>query len=348
MSGSTALRPGPSSTMCSTPGAGRSKRRLGNAAYGSVMAGIPRGSRTGRLTPACQVARRDRRRPAPRDRDPRARRARPSGPRAPSRAACAPPITSRSPEPGARSRDGPPRLGLHEERAARAEREDRDDRVVELAQLTVAVRRDAVAAVAVVVERRPAQRHAVPSLERGAAPRASAGCGARLRAPCEAGEPRVVDHPVVHPAPALLPLDRARRARRAACRRRAASRTRSRPTQRSSSQVRVDGRVGIDARVRRCRAGRSGAAAPPMVPNTCSSPPGRGRGHGSASNELQLAGPPAIPEPGRRPRHRERGIVNDLPHDTVGQDRDPVTAQVHRIELRACSALMPRLPTNAP
>ena len=75
------------------------------------------------------------------------------------------------------------RLRLDEERAAGAEREDRDDRVVEPAQLAVAVRRDAVAPVAVVVERRArsAARRTGPRAR--PAPRRARG-GARWSARC--------------------------------------------------------------------------------------------------------------------------------------------------------------------
>ena len=165
-SGSTALRPGPSSTTCSTPGAGRSKRRLGKRGVADrswlQRARWRRASTTTATRPRCAV-----------------RRAATFGTACSHRSWVAPPITSRSPEPGARSRDGPPVFGLDEERPAGAERQDRDDRVVELAQLTVAVRRDAVATVAVVVEPGSAQPHAVPRLERSAARARSAGCRGR-------------------------------------------------------------------------------------------------------------------------------------------------------------------------
>ena len=75
----------------------------------------------------------------------------------------APPITSTSPDPGARSWDRAPRTpnGRTRNGLARAEGEDHHDGVVELAQLAIAVERHAVATVAVVVERERAEGHSV-------------------------------------------------------------------------------------------------------------------------------------------------------------------------------------------
>ena len=79
-----------------------------------------------------------------------------------SQSICArPPMTSRSPGPGLMSRDFPPCFERIEEGAARTEREDRDARVVELTELLVAVPRDAVVPVAVVVQPDAAEGHAV-------------------------------------------------------------------------------------------------------------------------------------------------------------------------------------------
>ena len=104
------------------------------------------------------------------------------------------------------SRDSAALLGPDEERAARAEREDRDARVLELAELLVAVPRDAVVAVAVVVEPDAPEADVVARRERG-----SRGVERRMRHRLTRGEPagqaRIVDHALVHPPLALLPLD---------------------------------------------------------------------------------------------------------------------------------------------
>ena len=110
----------------------------------------------------------------------------------------APPITSRSPDAGARLRDRPP--------TARAERQDRDARVGEVAQLSIGVPGDAVIAVAVVVARGAGKSHAEPGFEL----RADLGerrVGKRRAARVPARETRIVDHTVVHVAPVLLPVD---------------------------------------------------------------------------------------------------------------------------------------------
>ncbi len=78
-----------------------------------------------------------------------------------------PPITSRSPDAGEMSLRLATAAGSEQERALRAERDDRDQRVVEVTQLAVAMGRDAVAAVPVVVEADPAQRDVVVLFERG-------------------------------------------------------------------------------------------------------------------------------------------------------------------------------------
>ena len=77
----------------------------------------------------------------------------------------APPITMRSPDPGRRSMEVPPPLRAHQERAPSAERDDRDDRVVEFAEFAIGVPRHAVSAVAVVVDPRSTQRVPVGALE---------------------------------------------------------------------------------------------------------------------------------------------------------------------------------------
>ena len=92
------------------------------------------------------------------------------------------------------------------ERPLGAERDDRDQRVVEVAQLAVAVEGDAVTSVAVVVEPGSAQRPAVAGFELGP-DGLEGGMRHRIAAPEPAGEPGVVDHPVVHPAPTLPPFD---------------------------------------------------------------------------------------------------------------------------------------------
>ena len=250
MSALTALSPGPSSTTCSTPAVGRSNRRLGKRGvrigHGSSVPGAVGGLPTTTAT-------------RPRPVGPSAR---PSGPRAPSASWVAPPITSRSPEPGARSRDGPPDFAFDEERAARAEREDRDDRVVEPAQLAVAVRRDAVTTVAVVVEPGPAEsaRRSAPR----ASPLASTSTGCRRgrtggRSTVSRGSSTMRSYiqrrPCCHSI-ALDQLDEERVATVQPAGREVDPRTVVEPRAR-------DGGGGIQGRRSRCRAGRSGAAPSP-------------------------------------------------------------------------------------
>ena len=61
--------------------------------------------------------------------------------------------------------EGPPPRA-DQERSRRAERDDRNERAIEVAQLTVAVPRDAVAPVAVVVEAPAAEADVVVVFER--------------------------------------------------------------------------------------------------------------------------------------------------------------------------------------
>ena len=75
-------------------------------------------------------------------------------------------MTSRSPEPGRRSRDWPRPCGRMRNGRARAERQDRDPRVVELAELAIAVPRDAVVAVSVVVQADASEDRRRSGLER--------------------------------------------------------------------------------------------------------------------------------------------------------------------------------------
>ena len=93
------------------------------------------------------------------------------------------------------------------ERPFGAEREHGDEGVADVAQLAVAMRSDAVATVAVVVESRRAERHVVAARERGADDgehrmRDDFGTGAAV------GESGIVDHPVVHEPPMALPRHR--------------------------------------------------------------------------------------------------------------------------------------------
>src|SRR5581483_6378601 len=96
------------------------------------------------------------------------------------------------------------RVRADEERPARAEGEDGDDRVVEIAHLAIAVRRDTVAAVAVVVEPGARERLAVPAAQRE--PRVlEHGMGHRLAVAVPVRQPGIVDVALVHEAPALAP-----------------------------------------------------------------------------------------------------------------------------------------------
>ncbi len=100
--------------------------------------------------------------------------------------------------------DGPPRRGLTRN-GRRAPRVTIDDQgAVEVPQLTVAVGGDAVAAVPVVVETEAAEPHPEVPLERGARLE-ERGVRRWYVGAVPAGEPGFVDHPLVHPAPALLP-----------------------------------------------------------------------------------------------------------------------------------------------
>ena len=193
----------------------------------------------------------------------------------------APPITSRSPPAGATSSERPPPLG----RTRNGRRAPRVTmammRVVELAQLAIGVERDAVGAVAVVVEPERAGHLAVLGPERGA------DLGEeRVRRRGAGGEParqaRVVEHTVVHAATSLPPLDRVERAGRAASsvpRTQCAAR---RPTTPASSSIRSRGGVGIDRE-------RAGAEERALVhghvlqayPNSLFAMPGSGRPEGA-------------------------------------------------------------------
>ena len=77
----------------------------------------------------------------------------------------APPITSRSPDAGREIARLAATFRTDQERAARAQRHDRDARVGELAELAVGVPRDAVVAVAVVVARGTGESHAELGIE---------------------------------------------------------------------------------------------------------------------------------------------------------------------------------------
>jgi hypothetical protein len=98
----------------------------------------------------------------------------------------------------------PTTTGSQQERAPAAQGEDRDTRVLELAQLSIAVPGDAVVPVAVVVESDTEKGHLVAPFERGLHGR-ERGVGQRFGRRIPTRQARVVDHALVHPTFPLRP-----------------------------------------------------------------------------------------------------------------------------------------------